>query len=268
VFTATSSRVHDPFGALSPGSRTVVGVTAPPIPLTGAVNFRDLGGHRTPDGSVRTGRVFRSDSLAYLDAAEAEWLVSELGIEVVLDLRSDQEIEELPLATLQAVGVTIRRIPLLDGLHASDDSFDWQDLTLVGLYQLMLDHCADGFVEATRLVADASHHPLVFQCAAGKDRTGVLAALVLATAGVDDETIALDYARTAAVIDVIRSRLADRPSAREVPEKFLAVEAATMRELLRGVRDEYGSVPGYLHARGLEPEVAEALRAALVTRSG
>jgi protein-tyrosine phosphatase len=243
-------------------------MTAPPIPLTGAVNFRDLGGHRTPDGTVRMGRVYRSDSLAYLERGEAEWLIAELGIEVVLDLRSDAEVADLPLANLEAAGVTIRHIPLLDGLHASDETFEWEDLTLVGLYQLMLDACADGFVAATRLVADASHHPLVFQCAAGKDRTGVLAALVLATVGVDDETIAFDYARTAAAIDAIRSRLAARPSSRKVPEQFLAVEAATMRELLGSVREEYGSVPGYLHARGLEPEAAEALRAALVTRSG
>ena len=251
-----------------PPSRTVAGMSAPPISLTGAVNFRDLGGHRTPDGTVRTGRVFRSDSLAYVEPDEAEWLATELGIEVVLDLRSDQEVEDLPLANLAAAGVTIRRIPLLDGLHAADENFVWEDLTLVGLYQLMLDACADGFVAATRLVADASHHPLVFQCAAGKDRTGVLAALVLATVGVDDEAIALDYARTAAAIDVIRRRLASRPTSREVPEQFLAVEAATMRELLRGLTDEYGSVPGYLQARGLEPEAADALRAALVTPTG
>ena len=249
-------------------SRTVDAVTAPSIPLTGAVNFRDLGGHPTPDGTVRTGRVFRSDSLAYLESEEAEWLVSELGIGVVLDLRSEQEVEELPLTAVEAAGITIRRVPLLDGLHASDETFEWQELTLVGLYQLMLDRCGDGFVEATRLVADSAHHPMVFMCAAGKDRTGVLAALVLSTLGVDDDVIALDYARTAAVIDVIRSRLAGRETSREVPEKFLAVEAATMRELLDGLREEHGSVTSYLHARGLEPEVVDALRADLVTRSG
>jgi protein-tyrosine phosphatase len=243
-------------------------VTAPAISLTGAVNFRDLGGHPTPAGPVRTRRVFRSDSLAYVEAPEARWLVEELGLTVVLDLRSDQEVAEFPLTTLQDAGVTIRRVPLLDGLHADNETFEWHELSLVGLYRLMLDACAAGFVEATRLVADASHHPLVFQCAAGKDRTGVLAALVLATVGVDDEVIALDYARTAAVIDVIRRRIASSSTGREVPEQFLAVEAATMREVLHGLRDAYGSVPGYLEAHGLEPEVADALRAALVTRSG
>jgi protein tyrosine/serine phosphatase len=232
------------------------------------VNFRDLGGHPTPDGTVRTGRLYRSDSLAYLEQPEAEWLVSELGVEVVLDLRSDTEVEELPLTRLESAGITVRRIPLLDGLHADAEDFEWQHLTLVGLYELMLERCAAGFVEATRLLADSDHHPLVFMCAAGKDRTGVLAALVLGTVGVDDETIALDYARTAAAIDVIRARLASRPSARETPELFRAVEAATMRELLAGLRARHGSIPGYLNAAGLEPEAAGALRAALVTRSG
>ncbi len=243
-------------------------MTAPAISLTGAVNFRDLGGHPTPAGPVRTRRVFRSDSLAYLEATEARWLVEELGLEVVLDLRSDQEVAEFPLSALQEAGAAVRRVPLLDGLHAESETFEWRELSLVGLYRLMLDSCAAGFVEATRLVADSSQHPLVFQCAAGKDRTGVLAALVLATVGVDDEVIALDYARTAAVIDVIRRRIASSNTGREVPEQFLAVEAATMRELLHGMRDQYGSVPGYLYAHGLEPEVADALRASLVTRSG
>jgi protein-tyrosine phosphatase len=243
-------------------------VTAPPIPLTGAVNFRDLGGHRTPDGTVRTGRVYRSDSLAYLEQDEADWLGAGLGVQVVLDLRSDQEVEDLPLNRLETAGITVRRIPLLDGLHADAEDFEWHALTLVGLYELMLDRCAAGFAEATRVVADSAHHPMVFMCAAGKDRTGVLAALVLATVGVEDETIALDYARTAAAIDVIRARLAGRANSREVPEQFLAVEAETMRDLLAGLRARHGSVPGYLAAAGLEPGVADALRAGLVTRIG
>jgi protein tyrosine/serine phosphatase len=212
--------------------------------------------------------VFRSASLAYLDPDEASRLAAEAGIEVVLDLRSDQEVEERPLTTIEQAGVTVRRIPVLDGLHADAESFEWRDLTLVGLYQLMLERCADGFVSATRMVADSSHHPLVFQCAAGKDRTGVLAALVLATLGVDEDSIVSDYTRTAEVIDVIRRRdVALRPD-RGVPERFLAVDAETMRSLLSSLRDQYGSVPGYLDAHGLEPEAAEALRDALVTRSG
>jgi protein tyrosine/serine phosphatase len=212
--------------------------------------------------------VFRSASLAYLDPEEAAQLAREAGIEVVLDLRSDQEVEERPLTTIEQAGVTVHRIPVLDGLHADAESFEWQDLTLVGLYQLMLERCADGFVAATRMVADSSHHPLVFQCAAGKDRTGVLAALVLATLGVDEESIVSDYTRTAEVIDVIRQRDAALRRDREVPERFLSVDAETMRALLAGLRDEYGSVTGYLDAHGLEPGAAEALRAALVTRSG
>jgi protein-tyrosine phosphatase len=243
-------------------------MTAPVFSVAGAVNFRDLGGHRTPSGAVRSGRVFRSASLAYLDPEEAAQLAREAGIEVVLDLRSDQEVEERPLTTIEQAGVTVHRIPVLDGLHADAESFEWQDLTLVGLYQLMLERCADGFVAATRMVADSSHHPLVFQCAAGKDRTGVLAALVLATLGVDEESIVSDYTRTAEVIDVIRQRDAALRRDREVPERFLSVDAETMRALLAGLRDEYGSVTGYLDAHGLEPGAAEALRAALVTRSG
>ena len=80
-------------------------MTAPVFSVAGAVNFRDLGGHRTPSGPVRSGRVFRSASLAYLDPEEAAQLAREAGIEVVLDLRSDQEVEERPLTTVEQAGV-------------------------------------------------------------------------------------------------------------------------------------------------------------------
>ena len=243
-------------------------MTAPVVTPAGAVNFRDLGGHATPAGAVREGRVYRSASLSFLEPAEAEHLAGELGIEVVLDLRSDPEVEQRPLTALEQAGMTVRHIPVLDGLHAETESFEWHGLTLVGLYELMLDVCAAGFVEATRVIADSSHHPMVFQCAAGKDRTGVRAAPVLSTLGVDEELIVNDYTRTAEVIDVIRRRdaaLRDREG-REVPERFLAVDAETMRTLLRGLRDRYGSVPGYLDAQGLEPAVVDALRNSLITQ--
>ena len=66
---------------------------SPASPISGIVNFRDLGGHATPDGPVRTGRVFRSDSLAHVDAADVEHLVEERGVRTVVDLRGATEVD-------------------------------------------------------------------------------------------------------------------------------------------------------------------------------
>ena len=116
-----------------------------------------------------------------------------------------------------------------------------------------------------RLLADASTAPVVFHCAAGKDRTGVLAMLTLSLLGVGDDPIADDYARSGEAErqfwrwrasvdpDVDPPVLADDPAPREAALWFLAE-----------LRGRYGSVPDYVARAGVEPEHIDALRAHLV----
>ena len=87
---------------------------SPASPISGIVNFRDLGGHATPDGPVRTGRVFRSDSLAHVDAADVEHLVEERGVRTVVDLRGATEVDAYPNHPMRDAGATIHHVPLID----------------------------------------------------------------------------------------------------------------------------------------------------------
>ena len=108
----------------------------------------------------------------------------------------------------------------------------------------------------------------MFQCAAGKDRTGLLTALLLGIVGVGTDAIVDDYTRSSGVGDVLheraRARSAARSDDREVPARFFRADGETMRFVLDEVTATYGSCAAYLLEHGLEPEAVDRLRAALV----
>jgi protein-tyrosine phosphatase len=238
-----------------------------PVAVTGFVNFRDLGGHTTPDGRVRTGRVYRSDSLAHVETSDVVHLVEERGIAMVIDLRREHEVESAPLAALEAAGVRVVHQSLIDPAVPPLQTSDIVDGTLADRYVSILDSSGDQFVSVVRLISDGSNHPVVFQCAAGKDRTGLVAAMVLGLLGVDDETITTDYAATAAVVDILLARLHARAPDREPPgPRIMSAEASTMQTALDWMRDRHGSIEGYTRAHGLSDAEIAALRAELIER--
>ena len=162
---------------------------------------------------MRTGHVYRSDSLAHVEPSDVVHLVEERGITLVVDLRREHEVETAPLAALEAAGVRVVHHSLIDPAVPPLQTNDIVDGTLADRYVSILDTSGAQFVSVLRLIADDANHPMVFQCAAGKDRTGLVAAMVLGLLGVDDETITTDYAATAAV-DRPPARAAARPRAR------------------------------------------------------
>src|SRR5262245_53971083 len=148
-------------------------------PTASYVNFRDLGGHATADGGVvRTGRLYRSDSLASCSADDVEHLVFVLGIRTIIDLRRDHEVERSPVEALGAAGVRVEHRSLIDPAVPAIAGPDLVDTTLPERYVSILESSGSQFVSVVGLIADDDNHPLVFQCAAGKDRTGLVAALV------------------------------------------------------------------------------------------
>src|SRR5438270_6646136 len=171
-----------------------------PVEVTGYVNFRDLGGHVTPEGRVRTGLVYRSDSLAHVEPSDVEHLVDGRGITTVVDLRREHEVEASPLDVLERAGVRVVHVSLIDPAVPVLQTSDIVDGTLADRYVSILQASGPQFVSVLRMVADPGNHPVVFQCAAGKDRTGLVAAIILALLDVDDNTITADYAATASVV--------------------------------------------------------------------
>ena len=242
-------------------------MTTDPVNLTGYVNFRDLGGHATPDGKVRTGHVYRSDSLAHVEPSDVVHLVEERGIVLVVDLRREHEVELAPLAALETAGVRVVHHSLIDPAVPPLQTNDLVDGTLADRYVSILDTSGAQIVSVLRLIADDANHPMVFQCAAGKDRTGLVAAMVLGLLGVDDATITSDYAATAAVIDRLLARLSARMAGREPPgPRIMSAEADTMQTALDWIRQRHGSIEAYTRAHGLTGSEIAALRDDLVER--
>ncbi len=239
-----------------------------PADLTGYVNFRDLGGHPTRDGHVRHGRVFRSDSLAHVEPEHVEHLVEERGVRTVVDLRGATEVDAFPNHPMRDAGATIHHVPLIDPAKRESSGFEWETMTLIDLYRFILESAGPQFVEVLQIIAEPANHPLVFHCAAGKDRAGLIAATVLGLLEVDDEEIVTDYAQTAAALDSLKARALKRAegTGRPPADRFMTADAETMREVLGWLRSEHGGFEPYMLSHGFSSGELELLRVSLVER--
>jgi protein tyrosine/serine phosphatase len=241
--------------------------------LDGPANFRDLGGYPTAGGGeTRRGRLYRSDSLSYLSDRDVGALRDELGVRTVIDLRAGHEVDEYGHGPL-AAHVRQLHLPIVDQtreppaprrLIRRAPKFQQLD----EIYTFMLREYAARFGAVLHVIADPANHPLVFHCAAGKDRTGLVAALVLSLCDVPDDLIVSDFAFTESRMPEIiarhTARAEEASSDAEVAAQQYGAQAATMHVVLQTLRDEFGSVAGYVRAAGVTDDEIDALRAALV----
>ena len=217
---------------------------------------------------MRHGRVFRSDSLASLSEADIRYVVATLGLRTAVDLRAGHEVDDHPHEPLADAGVAVHHRPIVDETRRRGGDTP-TDLAIDEAYVMMLERFGDRFATVVELVADSGGHPVAFFCAGGKDRTGLVAALVLGALGVADETIAADYALTAGILPALLERNRVRAEARGVPaevvqHELLTAEATTMLAVLEGLRSAHGSVDGYLESHGLPADAVPSLRTGLL----
>ncbi len=248
------------------------------VPLDAVHNFRDLGGYRTDDGrQIAWGRLFRADGLYRLTADDLG-VVDALGIRTVIDLRSSAEFDQHGHFPLERYPVAFHHLSIIDTTWMAAETPDVDDTDagavefLTWAYGDLLAQGADRFAHAIQLLAMPGAMPAVFHCAAGKDRTGVLAALVLGTLGVDADTIVADYALTEAAMVRMRAWVREHHPEMdqrmgETPSFMLAAKPEAMRNVLDGLRARYGSVRGYLSAIGVGHSVVDDLSAALTVDS-
>lgn len=232
----------------------------------GTANFRDLGGLPTEDGGrIRPGLLFRSDTLQELTEADVDRLVHGVGLRLVVDLRAPGEVDVEGRGLLE--GEAVRHLNL--ALNSKDERAipDLTANTLVRHYLGYLAVSAQAAAQVFRVLTDDGM-PAVVHCAAGKDRTGVVTALVLRALGVPAEVVAEDYARSAEAVPQILARLRRLPSYADridlLPADVHACSAGTMVEFLAAVDAQYGSVEAFLRAAGLEDDVVPRLRERLV----
>jgi protein-tyrosine phosphatase len=193
-----------------------------------------------------------------------------MGVRTVLDLRTASELEHGRIEA-EHLGIAHLHLPVLgETWRPAELDPDADAAEVLGsLYVQMLDVGAPALAESLRTLATPAKVPAVFHCAAGKDRTGVLAAMVLSLLGVDEETIVGDYALSALAMEQLVERLRrDRPEAltamNDQPSQYLMAPPEAMARFLDHVRTEHGSMVGYVRSIGVELEVVEALHATLL----
>ena len=246
------------------------------ITFEGVENFRDLGGYRTADGGHTVwGQIYRADSLHKL--TEADLITFErLGVRVVYDLRGDKErathpnpFDAIQLAVIgQQTNGEGRAIDSALFRAASDG-----ERLLRDLYLGMLEHSARLLGQLLTGLARSDHRPAVFHCHAGKDRTGLVAALLLLVAGVDRDDILDDYelTRRYRTPDHQQDSLSNLLEAGMSPEAAAGVLAAprwAMEAAIDAVEAQYGGIEAYLTGPSqVDPSSVAELKRALVTHT-
>ena len=244
-------------------------LTARRVELGGVYNVRDLGGFPGAGGRrVRTGMLFRSSSLHRL-SDEAAW--AEFGARCVVDLRYDRERAAFPLPDFIADHT---HAPMLPDHWRSDAEAKKgpAEAFLSSVFHDILDLGGQSVRDVLAALADPDSYPAVFFCMAGKDRTGVLAAILLSLLGVSEADIVEDFElsgdEVVALVDYLRARedFEDHPMMNQ-PVELLRAPRGAMELFLAGVDLQYGGLPGYVRHLDVDDATVNALQDLLLEES-
>jgi hypothetical protein len=240
------------------------------IALEGAYNFRDVGGYSAGGGTyVRHGVAFRSDALHGLSTGDVE-ILSGLRVGLVIDLRAPDEIASVGRGALSEAPFDYLNAPVLPttsgealGAPPGDDVGE--------RYLWYLDVGGPALVAALEALARPTQAATVFHCTAGKDRTGVLTALLLGLLGVDQDDIVADYALTDRALPKILDRLATDPihaaSVARIPAERRTAAPQAMRRFLQLLEDRHGGAHAWASSAGITPTDIADLRTRMLASS-
>jgi protein tyrosine/serine phosphatase len=238
----------------------------------GCVNVRDLGGHSTEDGrETRFGAVVRADSIRQL-SDEGWTALADYGVSRIVDLRFHSDLEADPPRDLPAEVVHIPLLPEIDDpewveIDAIGDSAPSPLAATRDVYLEFLERRRPQFGEAVAAVADAPEGAVVVHCMGGKDRTGLVVALLLRLAGVGPEAIADDYALSERNLAGVTRDWVDSAEDEEERARRLRISRTpreAMSEVLAELERRYGSVRAYLEAAGVDADRLESVAARLL----
>lgn len=236
------------------------------LPIPGSYNIRDLGGYPTRGGgTVGWRRFLRADSLHRLDRDGIDRLLQE-GVTTVIDLRTPAEIAQAPNPLRDSRAVTFVNRPLFDDLapaslgRARAEAAD----PLLQFYLAALRTRQAAFRDILSAMAEAAPGTVLFNCTAGKDRTGLVAALLLGVAEVPRADIIADYVLTDRLIPDLVAEFLDLSRRRggdvTAYARMLKCPAPTMAAALDKLEADHGGIAGYLGDTGLPADTISKLK--------
>jgi protein tyrosine/serine phosphatase len=247
------------------------------IDLAGAHNVRDLGGLRAGEATTRANVLLRADALDGLTAEDVAELVERRGLAHVVDLRSGHERLERGRGALGATPVRYTELEVIGPADLARRAETRAAAFAAGLpparilgdgYVELLELGGAAFAEAFRRIVEPGGSPALVHCAIGKDRTGVLVALLLDAAGVDHDEITADYERSGERMGPIIERWMTNNASSTMSEQIAAftamAPAETMAQVLEHLDERWGGAAGFLAEHGVVDEQVASWRRRLV----
>ncbi|MHA6482386.1 tyrosine-protein phosphatase [Paenibacillus sp. strain BS8-2] len=232
------------------------------LKLDGACNVRDIGGYEAGEGlTIQKGRFLRADGLHRLTESDQDTIIAS-GVTMIIDLRHAMELAAKRNVFESSERASYYNISLINPATTTRVNIR----SLGDMYVNMLDECGPLLQEVFALISQAEGSVL-FHCTAGKDRTGVVAALLLDLAGVERSVIVADYAETEINLAPIMHELrGDRPE--QVPaetyELFLGSAPSNMEQMLDHLHAKFGGAESYLAHIGLSAEAVTSIKRKLL----
>ena len=225
------------------------------LPVKNTYNIRELGGYPCiPHGSTKWHAFLRADDLNRLDSEGIDFL-KDYGVTTVIDLRSREELDKSPDPFAEVSGTDYFNIPLVSGSLADITKADDIDSGFMNIFYLtIMQNEKEALRSVMQTVADAEPGCILFHCTAGKDRTGIIAALILGLAGVSDADIVSNYEAT---YNYIRRNPEMQRHKKTIPEEFIYSKAEYIETVLSYIYESYGSIYSYLLSSGLSEETLE-----------
>ena len=231
------------------------------IDVKGTFNFRDFGGYTSSDGNeVSSGMLFRSGSIDRVIESEAQRIQSELSIETIIDLRHPDELQDSDTRGVLVDLVPTRHMFSIINPQKTllENRAELDILYGIGQsgprYFALLENSEPIWQQIVQKLIDPDSYPILAHCTAGKDRTGIIAALILDLVGVDQNTISIDYEMSSATVDQLFDYLveAGRPPEGdvEVAKSRMLAPRKNMDDFLMLLHQKYGGAERYIKNLG------------------
>lgn len=237
-----------------------------PLPLEGAFNVRDLGGYKTVDGkTTELYKFLRSDALNNLSDDDMDYLY-DYGVRHIIDMRSESESEQFSCPMIDFKDIDYFSFPLLDHIQSDGLMGSFPD-SMGELYLDLLCNSGDIIADILKTFLSFESGCILFNCTAGKDRTGIISVLLLLLCGVPEETVLADYSTSRMNLEPLLASQLEllKKLGINIPSHVFDSDPNEMKKAVDYLKSTYNNVSSYLESIGLTQSEMKNLKDMLIS---